>query len=138
MMKKTFNPPTGLEVVDPHSSYVIDLILHQPSSYWESEAGDAAVKYTDDKGCMVSEIIFLLRDPYGVFVQFFFASGFMRILCSNPDDLQPEDEITIDLCGSPMVIPRGYFVDRQLAAQVIGEFIDLNSGEQPAGQWIET
>lgn len=98
---------------------------------------DAAVKYIDDQGHMISEIIFLLREPYGVFIEFFPASGPVLVLCNDLDKFQMEDEVTFDLCGSPMIRPRGCFVDRKMASQVIGEFVDLNSGERPNGRWIE-
>ena len=138
-MKSIFNPPSGSEIEQPQSSYVSKLILEEPSSYWEGGGGDAAIRYIDDNGHTVSEMIFLFRDSVGMFIQFFPANGSNTVLCKNPDDRQLADEITVMHCGSPLTLPRSYFVDRSTAAKAISAFIDHGSGEQPPGfNWIET
>jgi hypothetical protein len=137
-MKSIFNPPIGCKVEHPQSSYVRSLILEQPSSYWESGAGDASVMYVDDHERRVSEIIFLLRDPVGIYIQFCPEKGSNCIVCNDPNDLQLENEITVTHGGSPLTLPHSYFVDRQTAAEVICAFIDNGGGERPLGfNWVE-
>jgi hypothetical protein len=138
-LKSIFNPPSRTEIESPRSSYISRLILEEPSSYWESGGGDAAIRYIDDNDHTVSEMIFLFRDSAGMFIQFFPANGSNTVLCNNPDDRQLENEITVMHCGSPLPLPRSYFVDRSTAAKAISTFIDHGTGEQPPGfNWIET
>jgi hypothetical protein len=88
---------------------------------------------------LLSEMIFLFRDSVGMFIQFFPANGSNTVLCKNPDDRQLANEITVMHCGSPLTLPRSYFVDRSTAAKAISAFIDHGTGEQPPGfNWIET
>ncbi len=136
-MKITFNPPSGPEIEHPQSSYVKSLILDETSSYWESGGGDAAVRYIDDQGHTYSEMIFLIRDPMGVYIQFFPANGVNTVAYNSGSDLQSEAEITVTHCGSPLTLPTHYFVDRQTAAQIIGIFVENGNGQQPSGfNWI--
>jgi hypothetical protein len=124
-LKSIFNPPSGSEIEYPPPSYVRSLILEQNPSYWESGGGDAAVRYIDDQGHAYSEMIFLLRDPMGAYIQFFPANGVNTVAWNGHGDLKSDVEITITHCGSPLTLPAHYFVDRQTAAQIISTFLIL-------------
>jgi hypothetical protein len=137
-LKSIFNPPSEPEIECPQSSYVKNLILEQKSSYWES-GGDAAVRYIDDQGHTYSEMIFLLRDPMGAYIQFFPANGVNNVAGNGHSDLKSDVEITVTHCGSPLTLPAHYFVDRQTAAQIVSTFVENGDGQQPSGfNWIET
>jgi hypothetical protein len=138
VMKSIFNPPSGCEIENPRSSNISSLITQQTSSYWEDGSGDAGVRYIDDHGHTISEIIFLLRDSYGVYLQFLTSNRSYISVCINDQNLKLEDEITIVHGGSPLTLPRSYFIDRKTAAKIIGTFIDHKNGELPPGfNWID-
>ena len=138
-MKSIFNPPIGCEIDNPQSSYVSNLIIQNSSSYWEDGSGDAGVRYIDDNGHTISEIIFLLRDSWGVYIQFLSSNRSCTGVYSNDKNIKLEDEVTVTHGGSPLTLPRHYFVNRETAAKIIGAFIDNKNGELPLGfNWIDT
>jgi hypothetical protein len=138
-MKSIFNPPIGCEIDNTQSSYVSQLIIQNSSSYWEDGSGDASVRYIDDNGHTISEIIFLLRDYWGVYVQFLSSNISYTGVDRNDENLKLEDEVTVTHGGSPLTLPRNYFVDRETAAKIIVAFIDNKNGELPLGfNWIDT
>ena len=120
-MKSIFNPPSGCEIDNPQSADVSNLIIQNPSSYWEGGSGDAGIRYIDDNGYTISEIIFLLREFWGVYIQFLSSTKSCVSVCSNDKGLKLEDEITIIHGGSLLILPRSYFVDRETASKIIGE-----------------
>jgi hypothetical protein len=138
-MKSIFDPPSGCEIENPQSSDVSNSIIQESSSYWEDGSGDAGVRYIDDRGHTISEIIFLIRDPWGVYIQFLSPNRSYISVCRNDENLQMEDEITVTHGGSLLSLPRHYFLDRETASKIIGAFIDHQNGELPTGfNWIDT
>jgi hypothetical protein len=138
-MKSIFYTPSEERIEDPNSNYVSSLILDQPSSYWESGSTDAMIKYLDNDGYTISEMILMLRDPFGVYVQFNEPKTSQFVMCRDLHNPQLEEEVTIKLGGNPWTLPRSYFIDRQIAAQVASSYIDSKSGERPSGfGWIES
>jgi hypothetical protein len=138
-MKSVFYTPSEERIEDPNSHYVSGLILDQPSTYWESGSTDAMIKYLDDDGYTVSEMVLMLRDPFGVYVQFNGPKTLQFVMCRDLQNLKLEDEVTIKLGGNPWTLPRNYFIDRQIAAQVAISYIDNKNGERPSGfDWIES
>ncbi len=137
-MKSIFNPPSGCEIENPQSSDVSNLIIQKPLSYWEDGSGDAGIRYMDDDGHTISEIIFLLRDFWGVYIQFISSSKSCISVWSNGEELKLKDKVTTIHGGSPLILPRNYFVDRETASKIIGAFIDNKNAELPLGfNWID-
>jgi Immunity protein Imm1 len=97
------------------------------------------IKYLDNDGYTISEMILMLRDPFGVYVQFNEPKTSQFVMCRDLHNPQLEEEVTIKLGGNPWTLPRSYFIDRQIAAQVASSYIDSKSGERPSGfGWIES
>ncbi len=83
-MKSVFYTPSEERIEDPNAYYVSSLILEQPSSYWESGSTDAMIKYLDDDGYTISEMILMRRDPFRIYVQFNGPKTLQFVMCRNP------------------------------------------------------
>jgi hypothetical protein len=114
------------------------LILEKPSSYWESGCGDAAIRYTDNQGYVFSQMIFLLRDPTSIYLKFFPSNDVSAVMCHDLNNLQLENEVTVTHGGSPLILPMGYFIDRQTAVRAVSAFIYNGDGVRLSGfNWLE-
>jgi hypothetical protein len=126
-----FTPPSGTSIINPSISYVRSLLWFQSAVYWLSGSGDAGVTFKDMDGHTVSELIFLLREPYGVFLQLQ-STGVETLVASKGADVPGgRDEITITLCGAPLTLQKRFFVDRNTAADIVTSYITLGTGERP-------
>jgi len=112
--------------------YVVGLVLTGSAEFWEGGATDAALRYRED-GRLVSELMFLVRDPFGVFFIYTCAATrneFTLTLGGSEDDC-----VTVAHGGNPWELPKTFFVSREIAADVIREF--FNSGKQVLSQkWV--
>jgi hypothetical protein len=133
-----FTPPQGPGIANPCSKYVRSLLWWQSAGYWLGGSGDAAVTFKDVHGHTVSELIFLLREPYGVFLQFQSRRADTMVASRLSDGAGGNDEVTLTLCGAPLTLRKTMFVDRNTAADIVTEYIDAQSGERPRyDHWIE-
>jgi hypothetical protein len=130
-----FTPPLGPGITSPCSKYVRSLLWWQSAAYWLSGSGDAGITFKDQDGHTISELIFLLREPFGVFLQFQ-STGAETVAASQGDQsLASRDEITIKLCGAPLTLPRHVFVDRNTAANIVTSYIDGGTGVRPSCEY---
>jgi hypothetical protein len=67
MPAKLFSP-VGQDIEGVTPDQIQALMLNRGPDYWEAGSGDAALRFTN--GTAHGEIIFMVRDPIGVFVQF--------------------------------------------------------------------
>ncbi len=93
------------------------LIVDRGPDYWEAGSGDAALRFTD--GTAQGEIIFMVRDPIGVFVQFR-DSRDQRVLSTAADE---SENVTIEQDGDPWELPRAFFVHKSCATAANREFM---------------
>lgn len=130
-MAVKFFAPDGLDQDDVSADYLESLVLRRDPEFWESGSGDAAIRFTD--GSAEGELVLMVRDPYGVFVQYTeFNSGTEWILSGGDDET---DTIIVTQNGDPWKLPRTFFVDRSIAASVVAEF--ARSGKRPTcGNWV--
>jgi hypothetical protein len=82
-------------------------------------------------GTTVSELIFLLRDPYSVYVVFYPATGSRSIAnrTDNPTDIDGDIELTHG--GAPLTLPRRMLISRGDAAEIAKAYITAATGERP-------
>jgi hypothetical protein len=127
----TFTPPTGADIDFPSATEVSGLILNQAASYWESGSGTASIRYSDDNNQTIGEIIFLLRETQGVYIQLFLMADDSYQCFRLRSRSSKSEEVTVDCGGAPLTLPQYYFVDRQAAANAIGEFIEKGQAHKP-------
>jgi hypothetical protein len=130
-----FIPPSGELIEEPLPNYLRRLILRSPSAWWESGSGDAALRYENRYGVNHGQLIFLLRDPHGVHIQYHPIAGDVMYCRGRPKP--PADrEIVICLGGAPLNLTGDRFIARSTAAQVLTAFIREATGDRPAiGTW---
>jgi hypothetical protein len=133
-----FIPPSGEEVEEPFSHYLRRLIRKEPASWWEAGSGDASIQYRNRQGVVLSQLIFMFRDPYGFHIEFHTPEGnVLRCIQSGTTRKNPAI-ITTSLGGAPWDIPANQFVSRAAAARIISAFIDDATGGCPSvGIWDE-
>jgi hypothetical protein len=126
-----FGPPTGPRLINPSPKFVWSLLIWQSDAYWRSDAGDASLRFTTQDGTTVSELIFLLRDPYGVYVVFFPAAGPCSIACraDRPADIDSVIELTHG--GASLTLSRRMLISRGDAAEIAKIYITTATGERP-------
>lgn len=116
----TFIAPSGEEILNPDPDTISASVMTSGPAYWEAGSGDAALRLK--VGNKVSaELIIMVRDRLGVFVQFVDPKTSQEfVLCdSNAGD----EEIIIQHAGDPWELPRRFFVKRELANQAVRWFI---------------
>jgi hypothetical protein len=126
-----FGPPTGPRLINPTPKFVWSLLVWQSDAYWRADAGDASLRFTTPDGTTVSELIFLLRDPYGVYMVFYPATGPCSIAyrTDNPTDIDGNIELTHG--GAPLTLPRRMLISRNDAAEIAKAYIAKATGERP-------
>jgi hypothetical protein len=126
-----FGPPTGPRLINPTPKFVWSLLVWQSDAYWRAEAGDASLRFTTQDGTTVSELIILLRDPYGVYVVFYPATGSrsMANRTDNPTDIDGDIELMHG--GAPLTFPRWMLISRGDAAEIAKVYITTATGERP-------
>lgn len=74
----------------------------------------------------------------GIYLKFFPSNGVSAVMCHDLNNLQLENEVTVTHGGSPLILPMGYFIDRQTAVRAVSAFIDNGDGARPSGfNWLE-
>ncbi len=127
-----FLAPDGNDQLGTSPEEIASFILERGSDFWEAGSGDAAVRFSDESAD--GEMIIMLREPYGVFVQFTEAeTGKEWVLSTGAEE---EETITISQNREPWELPRAFFVPRSVAARTVSEF--ARTGKRPkAENWSE-
>jgi hypothetical protein len=133
-----FIPPSGEKEKEPMPRYLRRLIRKEPASWWEAGSGDAAIQYRNRQGVVLSQLIFMFRDPHGFHIEFHTSTANV-LRCIRPAKTKKAPAIiTTSLGGAPWDIPANQFVSRTAAAHVISAFIDEATGQCPSvGMWID-
>jgi hypothetical protein len=132
-----FIPPSGEEMEELFSRYVRRLIVRETSAYWESGSGDAAVQFRNRYGVVQSQLIFAVRDPHGVHIEYHHPNHPVLYCVAARKGKKNDACVETKLGGAPWDIPAAQFVSRRSAARIISAFIDENTGQCPGtGSWI--
>jgi hypothetical protein len=116
----TFVAPTGDEILNPDPKLISDNLMIAGPAYWETGSGDAALRCK--VGDLVSaELILIVREELGVFVQFVDPSTSQEFVLFDPD--ADDEEVIIQHAGDPWELPRRFFVKRQLADRAVMYFM---------------
>ena len=131
-MPLKFFAPDGNDRVGISPEEIASLILDGGPEYWEAGSGDAAIRFSDESAD--GEMIIMLRQPYGVFVQFTDAeTGKGWVLSTGADE---KETITISQNHEPWELPRAFFVPRSVAARAVLQF--ARTGKRPENEnWSE-
>jgi hypothetical protein len=130
-MAVKFFAPVGEDIEDVTPEQLSSLMFDLGPDYWAAGSGDAALRFTD--GGAEGEIIFVIRDPIGVFVQFVEKNSHEQWVLSTGGD--ESETITIQQGGNPWQVPRAFFVDKNRAIDAITQF--AKSGKKPTlGHWV--
>jgi hypothetical protein len=131
-----FIPPSGEEVEEPFAPYLRRLIRKEPASWWEAGSGDAAIQFRNRDGVVLSQLIFMFREPHGFHIEFHSPRATVSRSIQSGKTRQKSTVITTTLCGAPWDIAANQFVSRVAAARIISAFIDEATGECPSvGIW---
>jgi len=118
MSRLTLVTPSGQEIPAPDIQELKFQVLEGDASFWEAGSGDAALRfYVQD--AIKSEMILMLREIHGVFVQFIANDGREYVISTGADE---QEMITIKQAGNPWSLPRAFFITREEAFRAIQEF----------------
>jgi hypothetical protein len=132
-----FIPPSGEQVEEPLARYLRRLIMKEPGSCWEAGSGDAAIQYRNRHGVVQSQLIFVLREPHGVHIEYHKPDEPVQRLVRTRSVKKASPSIQITLGGAPWDLPVNEFVSRTAAARIVAAFINEETGLCPsAGRWI--
>jgi hypothetical protein len=133
MKKIVLTAPNGTRYVNPDISMLEYDILHGGQEHWEDGSGDAGIKFFDND-CLVSELILMVREPYGVFVHYTGAEDGKEYVLNSEEG--GNDSITTKQGGDPWTIPIGFCVDKGTAVHAVRDF--LESGKKTtSATWVE-
>jgi hypothetical protein len=128
-----FIQPSGEKIIEPLPRYLRRLILKNSSQWWESGSADASLRYVNRASVVQSQLIFLLRDPHGVHIEYHPPSGPSLVCIGRP---KHKSEISLTLSGATWILPSTQFVSRRFAAKIIEMFINEETGDLPKiGTW---
>jgi hypothetical protein len=135
-LRSYFIPPQGEQVEEPLVGYLRRLILKEPGNWWEAGSGDAAVQYRNRYGVVQSQLIFLLREPHGVHIEYYGPVEPVQRLVRTRNVKKALPLIQITLGGAPWNLPVNEFVSRATAARIVAAFINEATGLCPnLGRW---
>lgn len=116
----TFIAPTGDEILNPDPEIISTNLMTAGPAYWETGSGDAALRCkVGDK--VSAELIIMVREGFGVFVQFVDKRTSQEFVLS--DSVAGDEEIVVHHAGDPWELPRRFFVRRELANQAVRWFM---------------
>lgn len=124
-----FNPPGGPRLLNPTSKYIWSLLVWQSPAYWLGQCGDASLRFTDQDGATVSELVFLLREPHGVYMLFLPNTGPSAIACRS--HRATDADINVTHGGAPLNLPARMMITRADAAEIAKAYVDRATGERP-------
>lgn len=140
MDKTRFTSPNGSLVRSPSLNDIVGLIQTKGEDFWNShdDTGFATLEYYrgDQR---IACLIFTKKDGYGFHMKFVEQpdqQGSTRNYLSVGND-NYDDVVEVNLCESPIWLPRAFFIDEELAEQVIRLFFQGGERHQ-RGIWIPT
>jgi hypothetical protein len=116
----TFIAPSGVETLNPNPEIISACLMAAGPAYWESGSGDAALRLLI-RSKVIAELIILVRDGFGVFVQFIDVNTSQEFVLFDSNAV--DEQIVIQHAGDPWELPRRFFVKRELADQAVRWFI---------------
>jgi hypothetical protein len=128
-----FVAPDGQETSESNAERVAQMIRCAGDSYWASGSGDAALRFVED-GKVQAEMIMMVREAYGVFLQHLYNTDGVEYVLSLPGT--PQEEVTIRHSGSPWTLPRSFFVDKETAIKALERFV-RDGRRIEDGNWVQ-
>ena len=114
-----FNTPLGPDQVNPSPESLCDLVLRGGDDFWAAGSGQAALEVTGEEG---ARLLLMGRD----------AAGFLLVhearndsFCSSNPSVAADSRqiVEIHVGGEPMQVPLKNFLDKELAWNVIADFL---------------
>jgi hypothetical protein len=114
-----FNTPMGPDRVNPSPEFLRDLVLRGGDDFWTAGSGQAALDHKGEEG---GRLLVMGLDAAGFFLVH--ESG-KDSYCSRNPSVAPDSDPTVEIYvgGEPLQVPRRNFVDRELAWEVIADFL---------------
>lgn len=116
----TFIAPSGTEITNPDPEIISERLIDAGPVYWETGSGDAALRRKVGPN-VVSELIIVVRDAAGVFLQFIDPKTSLEFVLCDPN--AEDKQIVIQHAGDPWELPKRFFVTREVANQAVKWFI---------------
>jgi len=116
----TFIAPSGDEITNPDPEIISERLIEAGPVYWEAGSGDAALRRKVGPN-VDSELIIVLRDNAGVFLQFIDPKTSLEFVLCDPN--VEDEQIVILHAGDPWELPKRFFVTREVANQAVKWFI---------------
>jgi hypothetical protein len=114
-----FNTPLGRDQVNPSPESLRDLVLRGGDDFWAAGSGQAALEVTGEEG---ARLLLMGRDAAGFFLVH--ESRNDSFCSSNPSVAADSEQIVeIHVGGEPMRVLLKNFLDKELAWNVIADFL---------------
>ncbi|MGH2375001.1 MAG: Imm1 family immunity protein [bacterium] len=128
-----FVAPNGKETRGANFEELRRLLLEKGPEYWEGGSGDAGLQFYSD-GQELAEMILMVREPYGVFVQHLWVKDLKEYVVQRQNGT--EEDVTIVHCGDPWTLPRKFFVSRDDALKALETFFGDGARDERV-KWSE-
>src|SRR5262245_56288579 len=116
-----FNIPDGREELNPSPESLRELVLSRGDEFWAAGSGQAAIEF---KGTETgSRLLLMGLQDAGFFLIFEPAEG-DSLASINPSSTVDGAQVTVYVGGEPMEVPRQFFLDKETAWRVIGDFLN--------------
>jgi hypothetical protein len=136
-LRHYYIPPSGEALEEPFVRYLSCLILKEPASYWEAGSGDAAIHFRNRHGVVKSQLIFMLREPHGVHLEYHGPQDLVLRCVRQGRNSRSTQSVNIVLGGAPWSLPVNQFVSRRIAARIVSAFVIGGTGFCPStGSWV--
>jgi hypothetical protein len=114
-----FNTPLGRDQLNPSPESLRDLVLRGGDDFWAAGSGQAALEATGEES---ARLLLTGRDAAGFFLVHEFRND---SFCSGNPSVAADSQriVEIHVGGEPMQVPLKNFVDRELAWEVIADFL---------------
>ena len=132
-MNKTLKfcePPNGRVILDPHISFLKQLVLEGGGDYWNAGSGESTTVYSHDG--KQSRLTLMLHEPLGFYLEHVDVDG-QHFSSLGPPDAKGRAKVYV--CGEPMFIPVSCFVPRELAWAALQSFCKTG-GRSKSINWI--
>jgi hypothetical protein len=111
--------PAGEEIENPSVDLLTNLLLHADQKYWEYQSGTVGISFGHPKSSDYAELVLVMRDPPGVYLQHTAADGRDEYCLSAGTD---DTVVVAHLGGESLELPARQVVPRALALRAVLEF----------------
>ena len=129
----TFIEPDGTTHAAPAIAWLRELVLGSGDEYWQAGSGDSALWYDHDEKRR-TRLLLMEHEPEGFFLLYEPVDGVGGYYC--PAGAEDGPKVMIYVGGEPMEVPAGSMVPKEVAWEVVEDFLS-NGGRSRKLKWQE-